>query len=414
MMENNTIVSLDDILKALRLVPEFDGNPNVLTRFIALCEQIVIQYGQNQSELNQVALLNGILNKITGPAARLINTNGIPNDWGGIRNALINNFADHRDEAALYNDLALLKQGSDSPQEYYERCQNLFSTVMTYVSLHDTEQSVINAKRILYRKVTLQSYLRGLKDPLGSRIRCMRPETIEKALEFVHEETNTMYMQSRNDSLSDRKTMILPNSQEQVNKIKIPSTAIPQFKPNFISGPFRPPAMSQHIPMQHHRLPIMQPRGQPTRTQQMFAAPPPNYYQGGAAFRIPQPKPQPTYTGPKPMSVVSHLPSRPPGSSWNWSRQGNPPPSNYFKTRDVNINECTGEDTEHFYPSDPYNFYYLDPNDYYEYNYSNYPYDCDTPQQLDSNQDDLLTNDDQPQPPNSQDFPRDPKLNKLK
>lgn len=187
----------DTIYKALRPVPEFDGNPNVLTRFIRICDQIVIQYLKNEpgAELVNLCLLNGILNKITGNAARTINSNGIPESWQGIRNALINNFSDQRDETALYNDLSLLSQGNSTPIEFYDKCQNLFSTIMTYVTLHEAVGTTIEAKRELYRKLTMQSFVRGLKEPLGSRIRCMRPATIEKALEFVQEELNVMYLQ---------------------------------------------------------------------------------------------------------------------------------------------------------------------------------------------------------------------------
>lgn len=133
-------IDLDSIYKALRVVPDFDGNPNTLTRFIRLCDQLVLTYVSNSpgAELTNLALLNGILNKVTGPAARTINTNCIPENWNGIRSALINNFSDQRDETALYNDLALLAQGSSTPQEFYERCQTLFSTIMTYVTLHET------------------------------------------------------------------------------------------------------------------------------------------------------------------------------------------------------------------------------------------------------------------------------------
>jgi hypothetical protein len=133
----------DHIFKALRLLPDFDGNPNVLTRFINLCDQLVQEFITEDNNLNNLALLNGILNKVIGPTARLINANGIPNDWAGIRSALINNFADQRDETALYNDLALLTRGSGTPQEFYERCQSLFSTIMTYVSLHETLQTTV-------------------------------------------------------------------------------------------------------------------------------------------------------------------------------------------------------------------------------------------------------------------------------
>lgn len=190
---------IDTIYKSLRLVPDFDGNPHILTRFIKLCDQLVLAHFKTEPghELTNLALINGILNKVSGSAARLINSNGIPENWLGIRNALVNNFADHRDETALYSDLSLETQGSSTPQEFYERCQNLFSTIMTYVSLHETLTTTVQAKRDLYQKFTLQAYLRGLKDLLGSRIRCMRPVSMEKALEFIQEELNTLYMQER-------------------------------------------------------------------------------------------------------------------------------------------------------------------------------------------------------------------------
>ena len=103
------------------------------------------------------------------------------------------------------NDLVLLSQGSDSPQQFYEKCQNLFSSLITYVSLHENVLTTVEAKRDLYKKFTLQAFVRGLKDPPGSRIRCMRPESIEKALEFVHEEQNVVYLQQHSSQIPDKK-----------------------------------------------------------------------------------------------------------------------------------------------------------------------------------------------------------------
>lgn len=63
-MDPNTIA------EALRPVPEFDGNSNMLTRSIRICDQIVLAYVKNEpeQELNNLCLINGILNKITGAA----------------------------------------------------------------------------------------------------------------------------------------------------------------------------------------------------------------------------------------------------------------------------------------------------------------------------------------------------------
>lgn len=350
--------NVDTIYKALRLVPEFDGNSNVLTRFIKLCDQLVQQYMSEEAgyELSNLALLNGILNKCIGPAARTINTNGIPENWSAIRNTLINNFADQRDETSLYNDLALLKQGSSTPQEFYEQCQNIFSTIMTYISLHETIASTIESKRTLYKKLTLQSYLRGLRDPLGSRIRCMRPDTIEQALEFVHEEMNTLYLQQRNEYAPAHKSQ----SQHQVSPkfsygLMPPYGATSPQRPSFMPPkPFNMPGPSHTFMPPRQTPPFWRPqppqfRG-PTRTQQIFNAPPPNYNPKSHIFKMPGPKPS---TAPQPMSGVSHYVAKPvpPRPVHDWSKFGNPPPSNYFKSREVNF------------------------NDYYDQNYCDYSYD---------------------------------------
>lgn len=382
---DRTKMDPDVIYKALRPIPEFDGNPNVLTRFIRICDQIVLAYVKNEpgNELANLCLINGILNKITGAAARTINSNGIPENWLGIRNSLINNFADQRDETALYNDLSIIHQGNDTPQEYYDKCQNLFSTIMTYVSLHESVATTVEAKRDLYRKLTMQAYVRGLKEPLGSRIRCMRPTTIEKALEFVQEELNIMYLQRRNETSSDRRppTLMQPtpkvpylgnsynNATPKMLNMHSPGPSWQRPMPPIQgSQPWRP-NLSHHVPQRVNH--------QPSRTQQVFGAQPPNYNNSG--FRVPPRNIQPQSSGPKPMSGVSHFVSRPlppriPGH--DWQRHGNPPPSNYFKTREINFNE-TYEDYDcydQYYDQYEYNDYYNNINPF-EHQSNPQPYD---------------------------------------
>lgn len=369
---------VDSIFKALRLVPEFDGNPHILTRFINLCDQLVITHFKTEPghDFINLSLLNGILNKVTGPAARLINSNGIPENWLGIRNTLINNFADHRDETALYNDLSLQTQGSSSPQEFYERCQSLFSTIMTYISLHETVPTTIEAKRTLYQKLTLQCYLRGLKEPLGSRIRCMRPDSMEKALSFVQEELNTLYLQQRNDNLPKRAWH--PQPSVPINTFNLPLNNFTMTRP---VGNLNMPIQQQNTYPKNHlgwkpNQIIPQYRG-PSRTQQIFRAPPTNYNPHDNVFKVP-PRPQvpPTIRNnfSQPMSGVSHYTSRPmPPSGHDWRKFGNPPPNNYFKTREVNFNDfdfdygCDNPDYDYEYYTEYYD-YQPQPN-FYPVNY---------------------------------------------
>lgn len=369
----------DTIFKALRPLPEFDGNPNVLTRFIRLCDQLCAAYlsAEPGRELTNLCLLNGILNKITGPAARTINSNGIPESWEGIRNALVNNFSDQRDETALYNDLSLATQGNSSPQEFYDHCQNLFSTIMTYVSLHEVIPTTIEAKRTLYKKLTMQAFVRGLKEPLGSRIRCMRPDSAEKALEFVQEELNVMYLQQRNDSVkvnASPKPMQLQSFSMPVQKSFVPPA--PMYNMPF-NAPLQRPMPQFHPPQPWKpNFPMNRPPQGPSRTQQMFRALPPNYNPHHNSFRVVPRNQQPTTqnTGPKPMSGVSHYvtrplpPTQPRLSGHDWMKSGNPPPSNYFKTRDINLNEC--------YDYEGYNDYYQGCDSYSYYPECEYTYEC--------------------------------------
>lgn len=390
---------IDAIFKALRLVPEFDGNPNVLTRFISLCDELVKRFLNREPghELENQSLLNGILNKVTGNAARLINSNGIPTDWNGIRTALINNFADQRDETALYNDLSLLSQGQNTPQEFYERCQNLFSIIMTYVTLHDALPTTIEAKRELYKKLTLQSYLRGLKDPLGSRIRCMRPASIEQALEYVQEETNTLYLQQRNNNFLDRPTKHNTNSNtgiqfKMANNHQQITPTLSNPMNNSIHGP------SRQLPLQYQQPwrpnnpnpNLYQPIRGPSRTQQMFRALPPSYNERSNVFRMPSRHvPGPSGNGPQrptPMSGVSHYVSKPlPFKGHDWSKFGNPPPTNYLKSREINFNECPDYEYGTYYEQDTAASYYNEPGYYSEScpysddNYHNNSYSVDMP-----------------------------------
>ena len=362
----------DVIFKALRLVPDFDGNPNVLTRFINICDRIVTQYASAEpgSELGNLCLLNGILNKITGTAASTINSNGIPETWAGIRSALINNFSDQRDETALYNDLSLASQGNKTPQEFYDQCQTLFSTLMTYVTLHETLPTTIEAKRTLYKKVTMQAFVRGLKEPLGSRIRCMRPETIEKALEFVQEELNIMYLQQRNDA---PKAQTAPSAP----KILFKPSVMPVMPPNALNVP-RPPVPNWPAPAGQRgyqpqpqafkfNMPNQQQNRMPTRTQQMFRAPLPNYHPQSNVFKLQPRNNSPQNSGPKPMSGVQHFVPKP-----------------LPMVRELNLSELATPDNSYYsadYYCEPVYDYYTDGTDTYivcDFDYNTNMTDCMT------------------------------------
>lgn len=215
----------------------------------------------------------------------------------------------------------------------------------------------------------------------------MRPETMEKALEFVQDEPNTLYLQNRNEGGSSKKDWQQPSSS---SNFKLPLNNFTpkmtpfntQFKPpNFnMPGPSRPftmqsPPRPGWQPNQFNNQ-LQQPRGL-TRTQQMMRAPIPNYNPQSNVFRLPnrpqqQPSFQPGNSAPQPMSGVSHFVPKPlPPSGHDWRKFGNPSPSNYFKTRDANFYEyndsCDYFNYDDNYYTDDQYYYQQYPEDYYNY-----------------------------------------------
>ncbi|CAF4890420.1 unnamed protein product [Pieris macdunnoughi] len=243
--------------------------------------------------------------------------------------------------------------------------------MMIYVTLHETS-TTIDAKRHLYKKLTKQAFIRGLKEPLGSRIRCMRPDSIEKALEYVQEELNTIYLQQRNDASSKSN-----HSSNYNSNLPKPIYNTNNSSNIFTTGTYTFPPQFKPNPPYQFRMPILNPQyppRMPTRTQQMFRALPPNYNPRSNVFRTPpRPQQKPVNNGPQPMGGVSHyvsktFPPKPIFTGHDWSRHGNPPPSNYFKFKDVNFNEVQDQYDYEYYS---YNDYYYDP--YYQEHYYSEP-----------------------------------------
>ncbi|KAL4717670.1 hypothetical protein ACJJTC_000819 [Scirpophaga incertulas] len=203
--------------------------------------------------------------------------------------------------------------------------------------------------------------------------RCMRPETMEKALEYVQDELNTLYLQSRNENGPSHKKEWPPQSLSNQNFNLPLNNFVPKlsYAPTFPRQPlFNIPSTSRQ-PIQHHsqgwrsnNMPNNNsPRGF-TRTQQMFRAPPPNYNPNSNVFKLPNKSyPQQNFT-PRPMSGVNpFIPKVLPPTGRDWRLYGNPPPSNYFKTREVNMNEFDYDYNQNYnYYTDYYN---CDPQDYY-------------------------------------------------
>lgn len=188
----------------LKMVPEFHGETELLPRFIDICEKLVTKF-YNTADVNDFQneyLMSSILAKIKGDAILSISS-CIINNWADLKTALVTTYGDKRDMYTLNVELVELKQGNDTPFEYFNKIQNLLNLQTTYITIH----SNVAERQILIqyiRHLALRVLLRGLKDPIGSLMRTKNPPNLNAALHML---TNDFQIEStqRHDKQNMRK-----------------------------------------------------------------------------------------------------------------------------------------------------------------------------------------------------------------
>lgn len=190
---------MNQIFESLRIpdavkdLPKFDGNPRLLYEFLANVEEI-LGYLNNVDGTNYARIiLRAIRNKIVGPANEVLNVYGTPLIWENIKGNLILHYSDKRNETSLIKDLHNLKQTTQSVQHFYSSIVEIQSSINNNILIHESNPSVIEAKRKLFADMCLNTFLSGLKEPLGSNIRSMRPGSMAEALSFCVQEQNIYY-----------------------------------------------------------------------------------------------------------------------------------------------------------------------------------------------------------------------------
>lgn len=186
-------------VKNLSIVPTFDGNPTELNQFLTVSSILLNHYYDrtpaNVGCIQNLLLLHGLLGKLTGRAREVVSVHGYTN-WDDIKNTLIQHFGDQRNENSLTRDLVNLKQQpNETPLNFYEKCMGILSTITNYVDLHNEDETIIRSKKEFFKQQALTTFLAGLREPLGSTIRAMRPVDLATAIQYIQEENNIRYLQ---------------------------------------------------------------------------------------------------------------------------------------------------------------------------------------------------------------------------
>lgn len=199
MATNNTNTDLFDSLRipdAIKDLPHFNGNPRLLYEFINNVEEILIHIKSVDSTPYGKILLRAIRNKIEGEANEILNMYGTPLNWDIIKDNLILHYSDKRSETSLIKDLHNVRQLNKTIQQFYSEIIEIQSALCNNILIHEKDKNVISSKKELFADMCLNTFLSGLREPLGSSIRAMQPKSIASALSFCLKEQNIYYRQS--------------------------------------------------------------------------------------------------------------------------------------------------------------------------------------------------------------------------
>lgn len=243
---NQNTVSSVDVVNSLRVpdaikdLPKFDGNPRLLFDFLDNVDEILSLIQVTSGTPYGQLLLRAIRNKIVGDANEILNMYGTSLNWDQIKENLILHYADKRNETSLIRDLHNLKQNNDSIQKFYSEIVELLSSMNNHVNIHENDNNVITAKKALFAEMCLNTFLSGLREPLGSTIRAMKPETLATAYAYCIKEQNIFYTKSESNK-HNLNLMSMPNSKPKQLLPTKQNLKFPQIiSPSFPVQPFRP------------------------------------------------------------------------------------------------------------------------------------------------------------------------------
>ena len=176
-----------------KMVPEFNGETQLLPRFLSVCEKLVNKFynATNPNDFQNEYLMSSILAKVKGDAMLNISSCRI-DTWKHLKDALINAYSDKRDCYTLNIEMVEIKQGNETAFDFYNKIQHLLNLQTAYINTHSN--AVAAPILIEYtRSLALRVLLRGLKEPTGSLMRAKNPADLNSALNML---TNDFQIQS--------------------------------------------------------------------------------------------------------------------------------------------------------------------------------------------------------------------------
>ncbi|WP_253302429.1 hypothetical protein [Wolbachia endosymbiont of Psylliodes chrysocephala] len=201
-------------------IPNFDGNPHILTVFLDACESLIGQFSdrQNNAATINAYILRAIIGKLTGRALSLIGSRSELTVWIDIKNLLILSFGDQRNLDCHVQDLiALHPFKNEPPCRFGMRCQDSRSLIVSKINASNFSPEEKRIRLQNYNDLALKTFIHGLTGQLQNNVRLRNPDSLEQAMAFVVEEENFLYS-SQKSNFSDSQNYRPVNNRNNYSK----------------------------------------------------------------------------------------------------------------------------------------------------------------------------------------------------
>lgn len=226
----------------LSIIPEFDGNPNLLNEFITSSELLISHFydAENAGSFQNILLVKSVKNKIIGEAANNIASYSI-SSWQDLKEALLASYEDKRDHYSLILELCAMKQNNLKPLDFLNKIQNNLNLQTSYVKLHfaEDESNILIAHS---QKLALRVLLKNLNNPLGDYLSTRNPSSLNEALNILTNDFNIN--ENKLTTFTKPKPFMAQNNQFQKknfplknepNVFKSDKNFVPAYKPTPMS-----------------------------------------------------------------------------------------------------------------------------------------------------------------------------------
>ena len=178
-LESNKM-STFDINTMLIIVPDYDGTPSLLHKFLTCCD--IVQKTLTTAK-DQEMFLQVLPSKLSGRAYELIKYNEYET-FDALKKDLQNQFLDTKSLEQLQNDLVNAKQGpSEEEQTYALRVEQLLSDLNSACNQGNMSAATFEPIRQLNSRTAFRAFQEGLRSPLKLLIKASRYLTLKEAIE---------------------------------------------------------------------------------------------------------------------------------------------------------------------------------------------------------------------------------------